>query len=50
MAFHRVGVRYCTEHHGIANEDMERCDFAGDLFDDERAACRLRQLGYRTRR
>lgn len=44
--FHAVGVRYCLAHHGIANEDMDECDFAVG----ESGACKFRQLGYRARR
>lgn len=46
MKFNKVGVRYCVRHHGIANEDMDDCDFS----DHEEGACRFRQLGYQTKR
>lgn len=37
-----VGVDYCVQHHGIRNEDADRCDFAeGAPF-----PCKLRRLGY----
>lgn len=29
-----VGVYYCTAHHGVANEDDLRCDFALDECDE----------------
>jgi hypothetical protein len=42
-----VGVRYCLEHEGIANEDDEVCDFSSVRMmrsSDEDRACRFRQL------
>ena len=51
MRFNKVGVRYCIEHDGIANEDDDECDFGRPdprgLY--EVKACKFRQLGYRTR-
>jgi hypothetical protein len=35
-----VGVRYCVEHQGVANEDDQVCDFSRG----EDRACRFRQL------
>lgn len=42
----QVGVLYCALHHGIANEDSRRCDWADDeVFDDDGdpVPCDLRQ-------
>jgi hypothetical protein len=38
----QVGVRYCVNHDGVANEDDEYCDF----YRDEPDPCDLRQLWY----
>ena len=41
----QVGVRYCVNHEGIANEDMEVCDFAdGVAHDGLPVACAFRNL------
>ena len=48
-----VGVRYCSLHHGVMNEDDDRCDFSandldtGEVGDDgEPRECEPRQLYY----
>lgn len=41
--FVTVGVRYCTNHHGLMEEDMSTCDMV-DPTDD--TPCDLRMLGY----
>lgn len=49
MRLIEVGASYCIRHHGLLNEDDERCDFAadGELGDDgEPMECHPRQLGY----
>lgn len=48
MSMITVGVRYCTAHAGVANEDDHRCDFSGmDLdADGEPTPCAFRELGY----
>lgn len=53
MRFNKVGVRYCTTHHGIANEDDRLCDFYdpnGSVHEPPMRACKFRQLGFQTRR
>jgi hypothetical protein len=47
--FVEVGAFYCVQHHGIANEDDDVCDFKrGDryLMADKPFPCKLRRLGY----
>lgn len=47
--FQTVGVRYCVQHHGIANEDDDECDFKGrgrGAYGLEPFPCNFRELGY----
>jgi len=50
--FTEVGVSYCVQHHGVANEDDEVCDFKRiDARDwnappESRFPCQFQTLGY----
>lgn len=46
MRLVKVGVRYCLEHDGLANEDDDKCDFSCGWP----GACRFRELYRKERR
>ena len=51
--FKEVGVRYCVQHHGIANEDDTECDYKrsdwgrwNGTTEEAPFPCKFRTLGY----